>query len=276
MQGGFQIIAEKSQRLRDQLLSLQKNLSGIEGTNGVLDFGNFKWAWPLTTAPLAAVISESGREVVNCSSYLETVGFPKGKESVEDLRRPTYIPLVRISNSPIGLNEKLESRFSELVLNNIDFAGNFRNAWSYTLGEMVANLTEHSKSTYGWLFAQYWPKLEYLDFVIVDRGHGFRRVYEEAHRKVYTDQEALRLALLGHSVKKDKERGYGIRTTKKLITGAEIKGNFFIISGGFGYYSDSNRDLWIDLSPWQWKGAIILCRARRVQKPVDIYKYVEG
>ncbi len=274
----LQIRSESSELLRDQLLCLQRNLSVVETGAGPLDFRHFDWAWPLTTVPLAAVIYEQGREVTNCTNtYLQTIGFPNGFDSVQDLRKNrTYIPLVRIPTSSAEIIEQLNSHFSNLVFSYIDFAGNFRNAWSYTVGEMLDNISQHSQSSSGWLLAQYWPTREFLDLVILDRGLGFRKVYEKAYQERYTDREALKAALKGRSVKKDKERGYGIRTTKNLITGAELSGKFLMISGNSAYYADSDRELWLDLGGWQWKGAIIVCRVKRATKPVDIYRYVEG
>ena len=110
---------------------------------------------------------------------------------------------------------------------------------------------------------------------MLDQGRGFRKTYEESHRVAYTDQQAIRLALQGRSVKDDVERGKGLRTTKALVTQSALNGKFLIISGGCGFYAETTKQTWLNLGDWQWKGAIIAFRINRVNKAVDIYPYVE-
>lgn len=140
---------------------------------------------------------------------------------------------------------------------------------------MVTNVYEHSASKWGWVFAQYFPKKNFLDVVILDQGYGLKKAYEKAFKQSFSDEEAIRKALEGNSIKKDKERGYGLRTTKKLVTQSELNGKFLIISGTKGYFSEKDRDLFFDLETWAWEGTIIIMRLNKVQNLVNYTDYVE-
>ena len=71
------------------------------------------------------------------------------------------------------------------------------------------------------------------------------------------------------------EHGYGLHTTKNLITKSELRGKFLIISGNCGYYADPKRQVWINLETINWNGAIICGRINRVENVIDITHYVE-
>lgn len=271
------LVSERSDLLLAQIRSLQRNIESINTTAGPIDCSSLEWVSPLTSLPLAATIYDSSRQVTGCNLYLKTIGFPSGVDNVVDLsQNRTYLPMVRFPNDDPTILEQLTDGFSQLVLRNLSFQKNIHNAWHYAIGELVTNICEHSKSRFGWLFAQYYPNKEFLDFVVLDRGQGFRGIYESVHKRPYTDQEAIRQALRGHSAKDDKERGYGVHTTRNLVVGPELKGKFLILSGGCGYYVDSERETWLDLESWSWQGAIVMCRIFKTEQNVDITKYVES
>ncbi len=165
------LIAERSDLLLSQIRALQNNLAFISSTAGSIDCSSLEWVNPLTVLPLAATIHDSSREVTDCNAYLKTIGFPNGIDSMSDLSKDrTYLPIVRFPNNDTTILEQLTDGFSQLVLHSLSFQQNIHNAWHYAIGELVTNICEHSKSPYGWLFAQYYPMKEFLDFIVLDRG----------------------------------------------------------------------------------------------------------
>lgn len=270
-------VSERSDDFIPQLRALFQNLRCADLMGDPIDLSSLEWVSPLTTLPLAASLHQKGRAVFGLSSYLQTVRFPHGVNEIRDLHEgQTYFPIVSFFTRPTTVLERLTYSFARLVLQSLGSVGNhIRNAWLYAVDELVTNIAEHSQSPLGWIQAQYYPTKGFLDAVVLDQGRGFKRTYEETHRVEYTDQQAIRLALEGRSVKDDVERGRGLRTTKALVTHSPLNGSFLIISGSCGYYAETKKQTWLNLGEWAWDGAIIAFRIRRVNKPVDIYPYVE-
>lgn len=271
------LLVERSDLLTAQIRALHNNLEFIQSAIDPIDFSPLEWVSPLMILPLAAMIHSDDRQVIGCNTYLRTIGFPHGIDRLDELAKDrTYIPIVRFPNDSTTLLEKLTDGFSQLVLRKLSFQGNIYNAWHYAIGELVTNICEHSMSPYGWIFAQYYPAKEFLDFVVLDQGQGFRQGYESAHGRLYSDQEAIREALRGHSIKDDKERGYGVHTTRNLVIGPELRGKFLILSGGCAYYAQSGKQSWLTLDTWSWQGAIVMGRIYKTDQKVDITRYVES
>lgn len=270
-------VSEKSDDFVPQLKSLIQNLRTVSSSSGLIDCSSLDWVSPLTLLPLAAHIHKKKQVVSGLGSYLQTVRFPDGVDQIGGFQTgQTYLPIARFATKSIPHLEQFTNHFAQLVLQSLGPVGkHLRNAWFYTIAELVTNIAEHSRSSLGWLHAQYWPAKGFLDAVVLDQGRGFRKAYEDAHGKTYTHQEAIRRALEGHSVKDDVERGKGLRTTKALVTQSPINGKFLIISGNCGYYADAKKQTWLNLGVWQWNGVIIALRINRVSEPVNIYPYVE-
>ncbi|MFH1453962.1 MAG: DUF6398 domain-containing protein, partial [Armatimonadota bacterium] len=95
---------------------------------------------------------------------------------------------------------------------------------------------------------------------ISDNGITIKGSYDKKGLIVKNDSEAIRLALNGKSTKGE-ERGYGLRTTRNLITESPLNGEFLILSGQSGYYKGKNNELLFDLS-CRWEGTIILLRVK--------------
>lgn len=271
------LVSEKSDDFGPQLRALIQNLRTVDSSSGSIDCSPLDWVSPLTLLPLAAYIHTKKKMVAGLGSYLQTVRFPDGADQIGGFQMgQAYLPIARFATKSIPHVEQFTNHFAQIVLQSLGPAGeHLRNAWFYAIAELVTNIAEHSQSSLGWLSAQYWPAKGFLDAVVLDQGRGFRKTYEEAYGKTYTHQEAIRLALEGRSVKNDIERGKGLHTTKNLVTQSPINGKFLIISGNCGYYADSQKQTWLNLGTWQWDGAIVAFRINRVNKPVNIYPYVE-
>ncbi len=78
----------------------------------------------------------------------------------------------------------------------------------------------------------------------------------------------------GNSVKKDKDRGDGVRTSKDVVCKALKGGGFILISGSYALVSIGKREKLVSLHNFYWQGVIV---AYRIPKPtgyVDYLKYI--
>lgn len=265
-----------SDNFAPQLSVLGSNLNLLNVAGRPVDCSGLTWITPLSILPLSAVIFEQGIQVVGTSSYLNTIHFPDGIDAPgKIIQQKSYIPIVRFPTTSGVVSEKVTTAFINLVLSNIGFGKLITNAFHYAVDEMVTNICEHSESRYGWLFAQYYPTKGYLDAVLLDTGQGLKASYEAAFSRSFSDELAIQQALNGISTKNSYERGFGLRTTRKLVTQSAFSGKFLIISGGKGYFSDRSRELFFDLETWHWNGAIIVLRLHRVSETIILSDYVE-
>jgi len=255
-------------------------LSSPFDANTEIDLSEIRFFKPLTLLPLAALVHEFGCKItppkdINARTYLDTVSFPLGLTSTPRLPRATYIPICKImADDPMGSNQ-LTDAFLNLILSGLgDLPKGGRDAVSYPIGEITTNIHDHSKHDVGWMFGQYYPYLGYLDICILDNGRGFRSSYKEEMGLDVNDDEAISRALKGCSSKRNDERGFGLWTTKRLITEG-LGGECFILSGSAGYFSSPRSETFIDLGKASWNGAIVAFRIPKITSPIDVHKYTE-
>jgi anti-sigma regulatory factor (Ser/Thr protein kinase) len=244
------------------------------------DLSLLKWVCPLLILPVSAYIKDTQSEfkINKCSikSYLTKIGFPDGINSVSSLQRfRTYIPISVLSKDGDVDRERMEALFSEKIYETLGSISGAQNAICYPIAELVTNIFEHSKKNLGFIFAQFYPKKNYLDVCIVDCGRGFARTYKEEKGLNLTDEKALVEAMKGNSVKRDKERGYGIRTSKDVVCNALKGGGFILISGSCALVSVKQKEKLVSLPDFYWKGSIIAYRIPKPTEPIDIYRYLE-
>lgn len=278
------IINPKNDNLLNQFLALYSSLKGKRGSSFNFILNEIDWICPLLILPLSAYIkTTSSKYTIGISksflNYLKFIKFPNGIESVSDLqnsilKNKTYIPISIIKRDSIIDKERIEGIFSELIYTNIGAIYGAKSAIIYPILELVNNIFEHSKSDVGFIFGQNYPQKEYLDICIIDRGRGVRKAYEEENDLKLTDSESIREVLRGKSTKIDKERGYGVRTSKRIICEA-LKGQFIIISGSAALFSDCDSDKLFDLPDFDWQGVIISFRIPKPKAPIDISPYLE-
>lgn len=271
------LICETSDSFGPQIATLGQNIGIIDGAESSVDCTNLnQWVSPLSLLPLAAAIYEKNLQTSNVGDYLKRLAFPTGIDDPDFIpRRKTYLPIIRFRTNHPAHFEEMTTRFTDLVLENLKFGRLIVNPFKYAVGEMVANICEHSLSPYGWMLAQYYKSKEFLDVVFLDRGRGLKMAYEKSFEKSFTDEEAIQAALRGVSIKKTDERGFGLWTTKKMIMQSPLHGKFLIISGGKGYFSESGRELIFDLESWHCQGTMVILRMNKVEKQFDYTPYVE-
>ena len=268
-----------------QLASLYNTLKQLKQDESVnFDLCDIKWACPLLILPLSAYIQSTGSTMTadkcEINGYLSNVDFPDGIDSVSEFQkiiqsRKSYIPISVLRREAGENREKLESMFAAMIFNVLDKAlPNAKNAIYYPIGELVGNIFEHSKQNTGYIFGQTYPRKDYLDICIVDRGRGLQKAYQEEKKLIISDEESIKEVMKGNSVKPNKERGYGVRTSRNVVCDG-LGGQFILISGSAALISVKNRNQLVNLNGFYWPGVIIAYRIPKPHKPLDITPFLE-
>jgi len=244
------------------------------------DLSSLRWVSPLLILPIGVYIHGSDstytRPLDNkVSSYLRTVYFPHGVSSVVTFKRElNYIPISLLKRENSIERERLASSFSRMVYKSLKAIPGTENAVYYPITELVTNIFEHSKKDEGWIFAQFYPRKNFLDLCILDRGRGLAKAYLEEQSLIISDCRAIELAMMGLSVKADTERGYGIRTSKRVICEG-LNGGFLIVSGSAALICKGKKEKLIRLPSFDWQGVIIAYRIPQPRGAIDITPYWE-
>jgi len=268
-----------------QLESLYKTFINIQPKEKLsFDLSLLDWVCPLLILPISAYISntQSSCEMNNSliRSYLERISFPKGVDSISLFQQQiqkykSFIPISALRKELGASRERLEALFAEKIYETLGNVSGAQNAVCYPIAELVTNIFEHSNENTGFIFGQFYPTKNYLDICIVDCGRGFAKTYKEEKGLVLSDADAIIEAVRGNSVKSDKERGYGIRTSKKVVCSALKGGGFILISGSAGLVSVNNKENIVSFPNFYWQGTIIAYRIPKPLGPLDISQFLE-
>jgi anti-sigma regulatory factor (Ser/Thr protein kinase) len=107
-----------------------------------------------------------------------------------------------------------------------NFPFNIENIISFIVGELYDNIKEHAHSFDVYLDLE---KNEEIYLGVFDNGITIFNRYKEAGIEIKDYKEAIEKALEGVSAKSIEERGYGLRTIKKIIN--NINGKMCVFSG---------------------------------------------
>ena len=145
--------------------------------------------------------------------------------------------------------EFVSSLVENLIIRQLGIQSNVANGLKYLIDETLDNITEHSESDRGYIFAQAYPQKGFLDVCIADTGVTLLGSYQKLQgNEITTDSEAIRAANRGHSSKnvgESESRGFGIMTSKRMPDGL------------------------------RWPGTIVAMRIPYYSKEFDYIKYVE-
>ena len=269
--------------LASQLISLYQSFKGVEKNRPlVFDLNSVRRPQPFLLLPLVAYAEKTGSSFdtaalsASTRSYFQTIAFPKGVDSLSEFQlNKTCVPIgVLRTTVPIREREGLESAFSKMVKNVSQTVEGATTALYYPIGELVTNIFEHSQADVGYFFGQYYPKKRYLDICIVDAGRGIAKSYETEKHLIYSDEEAIIEAMKGRSTKPSDERGYGIHTSKNLVTKG-LGGEFVLVSGSAAFLADKNRERLVKLPNFYWQGTILSLRIPKLGQPINIAPYLE-
>lgn len=254
----------------------------------VFDFFKITFVRPLFILTLAGLIYKLRREgrTVSCINdtrdYLNLIYFNEGlkpdehpdwKNLLLKYSSKNYLPIL---NFPTSKNEKdvkirndSLSCLNQIIKKKLSLDANTYNAVSYLISEMTDNISDHSGEDRGWLLAQYYPEEKFIDICILDTGKTILNSYlDNGFHEIGSQVEAIQKATEGLSTK-DKDRGKGIPTTRRLIVNG-MSGKFGLVSGNAILQNEKITSL-----PSFWQGTFLALRVP--QKPVDFnfYKYLE-
>jgi hypothetical protein len=273
----------KNNSLIAQLISLYETFkNSADGENLKFDLSKIDWAFPLLILPLGAYINSTKSTYSTdgpIKSYLEAVNFPDGISSVSTFQkeiqsRKNFIPVSALLKDKGSDRERLESLFSDMIHKVLDSVPGTSNAVYYPITELITNIFEHSKQKSGFIFGQFYPKKNHLDICIADRGRGFAATYKEELGLSLSDSEAIVRVMKGKSTKPSKERGYGVRTSKRVVCEG-MNGEFILLSGSSTLVSSKTSERLVSLPGFYWQGVIVAYRIPKPEKAVDISKYLE-
>jgi len=277
----------KNDSLVAQLESLYRTFLDISpGEKVNFDLSLLDWAYPLLILPISAYINNTKSDYVISNSpiksHLERVNFPQGVDSVSLFqkhiqRNKKYIPITVLKRGVGASKEELEALFIEKIYGVLGNVSGARSALFYPITELATNIFDHSKKDMGFIFSQFYPSKNYLDICIVDCGRGFAATYKEERGLELSDANAISEAMKGNSVKPEKERGYGIWTSKKIVCEVLGGGGFILISGSAGLAAMNKKEKLISFPypRFYWQGAIIAYRIKKPSGPLDISPFIE-
>jgi hypothetical protein len=238
-------------KITDQLLSIIRLYQSQVFTHTIIDLSHLKFCPPLFSVLLSRLHCEPTVSFVNLyeSSYFNFIYFPEGlilheqgnqQEILKSYEYKTYVPIIKFSVNAQALSsvdqDNVIGQINGILRRIANLNNEYYMAVSYMISELVDNIVEHSNSDFGWLAFQYYKSLGFVDICNADSGRGVLMSYREysgpksfAHIETHVDAIYQGL-LLGQSSKSSEERGYGIRTSKKMLL--EGLGGTFIYQTG--------------------------------------------
>ncbi len=265
----------------NHLFNIMSIMDSSEEEDVEWDFSETELLNPFFLLPLVVYKNKCGKNI-KCThlssyvrSYLDAIHFldfidaEKEKQFPEYIKKyaeKRYIPMIKFPASKCKdtVKNNILSAIGNILKIQLNIKGEIYSALDYMLTELIDNITEHSDSEYGYIFAQYYPKEKYVDICIIDNGITILGSYAKIGRKdIKNDVEAMKSASIGVSTKNLPEaenRGYGIVTSKKMLTEG-LGGNFFVFSGGAFYRKDKENDIVVGLPKnIKWDGTVVLLR----------------
>lgn len=255
-----------------------------------IDFSRTKFISPVFALSLIVFLSKCGKRYsfVNLNEYLSVIGFGNGGIRPDRMRKSeflatmegyihrTYIPVVNFpAKADSDEKDIISSVVESIIIRQLSIPSNVAIGLKYMIEETLDNITEHSDSDRGFIFAQAYPTKGYLDLCIADRGVTLLGSYQRIPgNEIESDLEAIKAANRGFSSKNLPEaenRGYGIYTSKKMLTEG-LGGQYLLLSGGSFYLKTPGFDSFYSLPDGlRWNGTIV---AFRIPYNVDKFNYI--
>lgn len=290
-------IKVKDDRLIDGLTPVVWIMSQIESSNErevTMDFSNTKFVSPVFALSLIIYLSQSGRQITftNIPDYLQRIGFSNGGIKPDTMRQTeflaelekyaskTYIPIIDFAAGRNSDAKEVVSSIAEnMIIRQLSIRSNVANGLKYMIDETLDNITEHSESDRGYLFAQAYPSKGFLDVCIADRGVSLLGSYKKLpDNEIASDLEAIKAANRGISSKNlpDAEnRGFGIKTSKQMLIQG-LGGQYLMISGSSLYIKTRNLDSFYSMPHGlRWNGTIVALRIPYHSTSFNYVDYIE-
>ena len=287
----------KDERLIDGLPPVVRIMSQIENSGEldvIIDFSNTQLISPVFALSFIVYLTRSGKQVSfrNIPEYLERIGLSYGGIKPDQMRHTeflavlekyaskSYIPIIDFAagrNS--DAKEVVSSIVENMIIQQLNIRNNVANGLKYMIDETLDNITEHSESDRGYIFAQAYPSKGFLDVCIADRGVSLLGSYEKLpDNEMLSDIEAIKAANRGLSSKNlpDAEnRGFGIRTSKQMLIQG-LRGQYLMISGSSLYIKTLNLDCFYSMPHGlRWNGTIVALRIPYHSASFNYIDYIE-
>lgn len=259
-----------------------------------IDFSDTRFISPVFALSLIVYLTRCGKQIAftNVSDYLERIGLGNGGIKPDTMRQTeflaelekytskTYIPIIDFAagrNS--DAKEVVSSIVENMIIQQLNIQSNVANGLKYMIDETLDNITEHSESDRGYIFAQAYPTKGFLDVCIADRGVSLLGSYEKLpDNEILSDMEAIKAANRGLSSKNlpDAEnRGFGIRTSKQMLIHG-LGGQYLMISGCSLYLKSCNLDTFYSMPHGlRWNGTIVALRIPYHSASFNYIDYIE-
>jgi anti-sigma regulatory factor (Ser/Thr protein kinase) len=272
----------KDDRLIDGLSPVVRIMDQMEKSvdqEVTIDFSDTRFISPVFALSFIVYLTRCGKQIAftNVSDYLERIGLGNGGIKPDTMRQTeflaelekytskTYIPIIDFAagrNS--DAKEIVSSIVENMIIQQLNIQSNVANGLKYMIDETLDNITEHSESDRGYIFAQAYPTKGFLDVCIADRGVSLLGSYEKLpDNEILSDMEAIKAANRGLSSKNlpDAEnRGFGIRTSKQMLIHG-LGGQYLMISGSSLYLKSCNLDTFYSMPHGlRWNGTIVALR----------------
>ena len=287
----------KDDRLIDGLTPVVRIMSQIEGSREqevTIDFSDTRFISPVFALSLIVYISRCGKQIAftNVPDYLELIGLSNGGIKPDEMRQTeflaalekyaskTYIPIIDFAAGRNSDAKEVVSSIAEnLIIRQLNIRPNVANGFKYMIDETLDNITEHSESDRGYIFAQAYPTKGFLDVCIADRGINLLGSYMKLpDNEIATDLEAIKDANRGLSSKNltDAEnRGFGIKTSKQMLIQG-LGGQYLMISGSSLYIKSRNLDsFYVMPHGLRWNGTIVALRIPYHSATFNYIDYIE-
>lgn len=282
------MLITNSDKISKQLECYYENVKNWKNSeNKDFDLSGYTWSPPVLGTLLTSFIVENDIDLKNIpnNQYLDTVFFSEGIDlytvDFDFYSDKNYIPIVKI---PTQSDENKRNEFLSLLINKIsdicNLNHNYKVAFKYIISEFTDNLVEHSKSNYGYISFQKYSQKGYLDLCLCDTGIGFLNSYldyngNKDYSNIQNEIEAIEAVMKGDSTKHQVERGFGIRTSVKMIVDG-LNGRIYIGSGS-ALSENGNKSISIQTLNWYHKGVYVVFRIPidKLNQNFSIYKYVE-
>lgn len=233
------------------------------------------FVFPTTLLPLGVLIARTG-QVLHASkpAVQGYVDFITAADS--PVLGSTYLPLVRLPRDPRAYTSVIR-RLEDLSRRTRLFSGN-PNAYPYLLSELTDNIYEHASASRAYVMAQYYPKKGLIEASFMDDGVSIPKSLERGTGVRYpvdNQSEAILDALEGRSAKPGGQRGFGLRSSVRIVNA--LGGEALIVSGRGAVVSANAREVQsYNLAPQrELGGTLVSLRLPDTDRRVDFYSLVE-
>ncbi len=278
-----------------QVVKIMAEADSSEDTDLTIDFSNTKFVSPVFVLSLIVYLSGCGKRasIININDYLLTIGIQKFGIRTDLMRKTqfiafmerfskkTYIPIIAFpADSNNDEKEAISTVVENMIISQSHIAPNVAQGIKYMVAETLDNITEHSESPIGYIFAQAYPQKGYLDICLADQGISLLGSYKKVpNNEIIDDFEAIKAANRRISSKNRPEaesRGYGIWTSKRMLVEG-LGGQYLMVSGNSAYHKGINFDRFFSLPKGlRWNGTLVAFRIPTKQMAAFSYiNYIE-